>query len=85
MKKAQSHISMVFDLVSYKSQLLESQIYMRMPDTCHPRMCKICPINNHHALAPLTFELANLFVWLGGQGRVGPLICSTSPSLYNSK
>ena len=45
-QKAQSHISMVFDLVSYKSQLLESQIYMRMPDTCHPRMRKICPINN---------------------------------------
>ena len=39
-QKAQSRISMVFDLVSNKSQLLVSLNYMRMLDMCHLCMRK---------------------------------------------
>ena len=40
MKKMKLSISMVFDLVSYKSQLLVSLNFIRMLDTCHLRMGK---------------------------------------------
>ena len=68
MKKVKSSISMVFNLVSYKSQLLETLNCMCMLDTCHIHMCRTCPINGHHVLTPLTFKLANLFVWVDKGG-----------------
>ena len=68
MKKVKLSIAMVFNLVSYKSQLLETLNCMCMLDTCHIRMCRTCPINGHHVLTPSTFKLVNLFVWVGKGG-----------------
>ena len=59
MKKVKSSISMVFDLVSCKSQLLVSLNCMRMLGIIYA--CAKMAINSHHVLAPSTFELANLF------------------------
>ena len=66
---------MMFDLASYKSQLLAFVNSMPMLDMCHLRMHKITAINSHHVLAP---QLLNESVCMGGVVGVGPLICLTS-------
>ena len=54
--KVKSSISMMFDLASYKSQLLVFVNSMPMLDMCHLRMHKITAINSRYVLAPPTFE-----------------------------
>ena len=54
--KVKSSKSIMFDLASYKSQLLAFVNSMPMLDMCHLRLHKVTAINSHHVLAPPTFE-----------------------------